>query len=144
MEASVAVIGLGRVGLPLALSFADRGLRTIGVERQQAVLDQLAARQMPFSETGTQELLGRVMESGHLELTRFVATMLVELIAVQRLSALGARCKCRPGLVHIHIPLKTFGSSVYSGISALATADTRADDRAVEKGGPDVCACRSI
>ena len=72
MEASVAVIGLGRVGLPLALSFADRGLRTIGVERQQAVLDQLAARQMPFSETGTQELLGRVMESGQLELTRSV------------------------------------------------------------------------
>ena len=55
MEASVAVIGLGRVGLPLALSFADRGLRTIGVEREQEVLDQLAAGRMPFSETGTQE-----------------------------------------------------------------------------------------
>ena len=34
MEASVAVIGLGRVGLPLALSFADRGLTVIGVERR--------------------------------------------------------------------------------------------------------------
>ena len=72
MEASVAVIGLGRVGLPLALSFADRGLRTIGIERQQSVLDQVAASQMPFSETGTQELLERVMESGSLELTRAV------------------------------------------------------------------------
>jgi UDP-N-acetyl-D-mannosaminuronic acid dehydrogenase len=72
MEASVAVIGLGRVGLPLALSFADRGLRTIGVERQQTVLDQLAARQMPFSETGTQELLERVMDGNRLELTRAV------------------------------------------------------------------------
>src|SRR5919107_4712535 len=72
MEASVAVIGLGRVGLPLALSFADRGLRTIGVERQQGVLDQLSAGQMPFSETGTQELLEQVMEDGRLELTRAV------------------------------------------------------------------------
>src|SRR5215213_10793743 len=72
MEASVAVIGLGRVGLPLALSFADRGLRTIGVERQQPVLDQLAARQMPFSETGTQELLESVMDAGRLELRRTV------------------------------------------------------------------------
>src|SRR5215210_7464498 len=72
MEASVAVIGLGRVGLPLALSFAERGLETIGVERQQTVLDQLSARQMPFSETGTQELLERVTESGRLELTRAV------------------------------------------------------------------------
>src|SRR5919197_3894117 len=70
MEASVAVIGLGRVGLPLALSFADRGLQTIGVERQQTVLDQLAARQMPFSETGTQQLLERVVDDCRLELTR--------------------------------------------------------------------------
>src|SRR5919107_1412840 len=72
MEASVAVIGLGLVGLPLALSFADSGLRTIGVERQQGVLDQLSAGQMPFSETGTQEPLGRVLEGDRLKLTRAV------------------------------------------------------------------------
>jgi hypothetical protein len=70
--------------------------------------------------------------------------MTVQLIAVQRLPALGARCECRPGLVHIHIPSKTSGSSVYSAVSALASSDTRADDRYVEKGGPDVCACRII
>jgi UDP-N-acetyl-D-mannosaminuronate dehydrogenase len=35
---SVAVIGLGRIGPALALSFADRGLDVIGVERQDAVL----------------------------------------------------------------------------------------------------------
>ena len=41
----VAVIGLGRVGLPLALSFADRGLDVIGVERRPgACCDQLARR----------------------------------------------------------------------------------------------------
>src|SRR5919112_5005472 len=72
MEASVAVIGLGRVGLPLALSFADRGLPTIGVERQQTVLDQVAGGRMPFSETGTAELLERVVDGGRLELTRAV------------------------------------------------------------------------
>ena len=43
MSTSVAVVGLGRVGLPLALSFADRGLDVIGVERQAAVLEQVAA-----------------------------------------------------------------------------------------------------
>src|ERR671916_3201971 len=72
MEASVAVIGLGRVGLPLALSFADRGLTTIGVERRQTVLDQVAGGQMPFSETGTQEVLERVVAGDRLELTRAV------------------------------------------------------------------------
>ena len=70
--ASVAVVGLGRVGLPLALSFADRGLEVIGVERQAAVLEQVAAGHMPFRETGTQELLERVLASGRLERSRAV------------------------------------------------------------------------
>jgi len=52
----VAVIGLGRVGLPLALSFADRGLSVVGVDRRQGVLDSLAAGAMPFHETGTPSL----------------------------------------------------------------------------------------
>jgi UDP-N-acetyl-D-mannosaminuronic acid dehydrogenase len=69
---NVAVVGLGRVGLPLALSFADRGLEVIGVEREQAVLEQVAAGRMPYRETGTQELLERVLESGRLETTRTV------------------------------------------------------------------------
>ena len=72
MDERVAVVGLGRIGLPLALSFADRGLRTIGVERRTAVLDQLSVGQMPFSETGTQDLLERVLPQDRLELTRLV------------------------------------------------------------------------
>jgi UDP-N-acetyl-D-mannosaminuronic acid dehydrogenase len=69
---SVAVVGLGRVGLPLALSFADRGLDVIGVEREQAVLELVAAGRMPYRETGTQELLERVRETGRLQTTRTV------------------------------------------------------------------------
>jgi UDP-N-acetyl-D-mannosaminuronic acid dehydrogenase len=69
---NVAVVGLGRVGLPLALSFADRGLDVIGVEREPAVLEQVAAGRMPYRETGTQELLERVIESQRLETTRTV------------------------------------------------------------------------
>ncbi|MET0511179.1 MAG: nucleotide sugar dehydrogenase [Thermoleophilaceae bacterium] len=70
---TVAVVGLGRVGLPLALSFADRGLDVIGVERQPAVLEQIAAGHMPFHETGTQELLESVLADGRFERTRTVA-----------------------------------------------------------------------
>jgi len=35
MEHDVAIIGCGRVGLPLALAFADRGLRVIGVDLER-------------------------------------------------------------------------------------------------------------
>jgi UDP-N-acetyl-D-mannosaminuronic acid dehydrogenase len=69
---TVAVIGLGRVGLPLALSFADRGLDVIGVERVQATIDSVESGQMPFDETDTQEVLERVVESGRLRLTQSV------------------------------------------------------------------------
>ncbi len=65
---SVSVIGLGRVGLPLALCFADRGLRVLGVDHDRTVLDSIRAGRMPFSEAGTQEMLERVLASGRLEL----------------------------------------------------------------------------
>ena len=75
MEAfrSVAVIGLGRVGLPLALCFADRGLRVVGVDNDPAVLASIRAGRMPWSESGTQELLDRVAASGRLELAERAA-----------------------------------------------------------------------
>jgi UDP-N-acetyl-D-mannosaminuronic acid dehydrogenase len=70
---SVAVIGLGRVGLPLALSFADRGLRVLGVDHDRVLLDSIRAGRMPFSEAGTQELLDRVTGTGRLELAERAA-----------------------------------------------------------------------
>lgn len=66
--ADVAVVGLGRVGLPLALSFADRGLRVIGIDNDPRRLDSLRSDAMPFEETGAQELLERVRAAGRLEL----------------------------------------------------------------------------
>jgi UDP-N-acetyl-D-mannosaminuronic acid dehydrogenase len=72
VTATVAVVGLGRVGLPLALSFADRGLKVIGVERVPSVLESVSAGRMPFSERGTQELLERVRRRGGLTLTPHV------------------------------------------------------------------------
>jgi UDP-N-acetyl-D-mannosaminuronic acid dehydrogenase len=66
MPRSVSVIGLGRVGLPLALTFADAGLRVIGVDRDRGRLDHLRAGRMPFKEPGTDALLERVeLELSH-------------------------------------------------------------------------------
>jgi UDP-N-acetyl-D-mannosaminuronic acid dehydrogenase len=55
----VSVIGCGRVGLPLALSFADRGLRVLGVDKSPQILDNVRAGRMPFEEPGAQEVLSR-------------------------------------------------------------------------------------
>ncbi|GBD46681.1 UDP-N-acetyl-D-glucosamine 6-dehydrogenase [bacterium HR41] len=66
MGTRVAVVGLGRVGLPLALSFADRGLDVIGIDRDPQILAAVRAGRMPFRERGTQALLERVHASGRL------------------------------------------------------------------------------
>ncbi len=69
----ISVIGLGRVGLPLALSFADRGARVLGVDHDPAVLESLRSGRMPWQESGTQALLDRGLASGRLELAERAA-----------------------------------------------------------------------
>jgi UDP-N-acetyl-D-mannosaminuronic acid dehydrogenase len=60
MSYDVCVIGLGRIGLPLALSFADAGLSVLGVDNDPERLAILRERRMPFKEPGTDELLAAV------------------------------------------------------------------------------------
>jgi UDP-N-acetyl-D-mannosaminuronic acid dehydrogenase len=69
----VSVIGIGRIGLPLALSFADRGLRVLAVDADSERLAAVADGRMPFEEPGAQEVLDRVHASERLELTDSVA-----------------------------------------------------------------------
>jgi UDP-N-acetyl-D-mannosaminuronic acid dehydrogenase len=69
MLADVSVIGLGRVGLPLALSFADRGLRVMGIDNDPVRLNAVRDGQMPFQETGTDGLLARLHPTGLLALS---------------------------------------------------------------------------
>jgi UDP-N-acetyl-D-mannosaminuronic acid dehydrogenase len=63
----VVLGGGGHVGLPLSLAFADRGLRVGIYDTNQATLDRIAAGDMPFLETGADELLGRLLPTGRLE-----------------------------------------------------------------------------
>ncbi len=69
MSPDVSIVGLGRVGLPLALCFADRGLKVLGIDRDRGRLDSVRNGQMPFDEPGAQEMLERVLASGMLEVS---------------------------------------------------------------------------
>jgi UDP-N-acetyl-D-mannosaminuronic acid dehydrogenase len=59
VDYDVAIIGCGRVGLPLALAFADHGLNVIGVDNAADRLAAVRAGRMPFSEPGAQEIINR-------------------------------------------------------------------------------------
>ena len=55
--ATIAVFGLGRIGLPLALSLADKNFTVYGVERSKVKNKFLLRGEMPFEEPGAEELL---------------------------------------------------------------------------------------
>lgn len=56
---SVAIVGLGRVGLPLALVLSEAGHRVRGVDHDPSLLANLDQKRMPFREPGCQELLDK-------------------------------------------------------------------------------------
>ena len=65
----VAVIGLGRVGLPLALAFADRGLQVLGVDNDTERMTAIRGGRMPFREPGADEILTAAQAAGRLTLS---------------------------------------------------------------------------
>jgi UDP-N-acetyl-D-mannosaminuronic acid dehydrogenase len=73
MGYDVAIIGCGRVGLPLALAFADRGLRVIGIDNDPALLTAVRAGRMPFAEPGAQDLLTALHGDERLQWSEHVA-----------------------------------------------------------------------
>jgi UDP-N-acetyl-D-mannosaminuronic acid dehydrogenase len=110
--ADVAVVGLGRVGLPLALSFADRGLKTIGVDNDPTRLGAVREGTMPFQETGAQELLERVQSTGRLQLSERVADAAA---ARQIVLTLGT-----PSFSHIEIDMRDIRSALDDLLPVLA------------------------
>ena len=112
----VSVIGIGRIGLPLALSFADRGLSVLGVDADPDRLAAVAAGRMPFDEPGAQEALDRVHASGRLELSDSVAAAArAENIVI----TLGT-----PSFSHIEIDIRDIRSALDDLLAHLRTGQT--------------------
>ena len=66
-DKQVCVLGLGYVGLTLAVAMADVGFQVLGVEIRDEVLALLNKGEAHFHEPGLQERLRRVIRSGRLQ-----------------------------------------------------------------------------
>lgn len=55
----VAVIGIGRVGLPFGLYLESLGFSLVGIDTNEAMLQQVRSGVMPFAEPGFQSLLSK-------------------------------------------------------------------------------------
>lgn len=68
-DKTVAVYGLGFVGLTLASTFANAGLSVVGVDTNETVLAKLRKNQPTFYEKGLESLLLSLADSNPLKLT---------------------------------------------------------------------------
>jgi UDP-N-acetyl-D-mannosaminuronic acid dehydrogenase len=67
---AVGVIGGGgHVGLPLALTFAEAGLRTVIYDTNRDTVEKIRSGIMPFAEEGAPELLRRALDRNLLEVS---------------------------------------------------------------------------
>lgn len=55
----IGMIGLGKLGLPVALAIESKGHEVVGFDINPAVADILTTRKMPYHEEGAQELLDK-------------------------------------------------------------------------------------
>ena len=66
----VCVVGIGRIGLPTALSFANAGLQTIGVDINEKLVDSINAGNFPLKdEPGYEEIFDKVRKNGSFSAT---------------------------------------------------------------------------
>lgn len=71
----VVLGGGGHVGLPLSLAFARAGLGVGVVDVNEATLERIGRGEMPFRETGADELLRDILPTGRLALSSDPATI---------------------------------------------------------------------
>ena len=69
-DVTVSVIGIGRIGLPTALSFARSGFETIGVDINEELVNKIKNKDFPLKdEAGYQEIFEQVIDKGKFNAT---------------------------------------------------------------------------
>lgn len=105
MEGSAAVVGLGRVGLPLALFLAQRGCTVHGIDTNPATVAALAAGRLPFDEDGAAAALAETRG------TRFFAG-----------DDLAALARAETIIVTLGTPVDDFNNPIFLPIENLLRA----------------------
>lgn len=62
MNYDICIVGgLGHIGLPLGLAFAEAGKNVVAYDINRATIDMVSAGKMPFMEKGAEEVLSKVL-----------------------------------------------------------------------------------
>lgn len=82
MSKKLCVIGLGYIGLPTAVMFANHGHKVHGMDINEKAVNMIANKQLHIEETGLQERLNDAIDSGNLTVSTSPEKADVFIIAV--------------------------------------------------------------
>lgn len=68
-SARIAVVGLGRIGLPIALVLANAGYRVMGADNREGIVKAISSSKIRSQEPGAKELTKKLVEIGMLKAT---------------------------------------------------------------------------
>ena len=83
-RACIAVIGLGRIGLPIAALFANAGYHVIGVDVREDLVKAISSLKISLKEPSIEKLIKKVVKNGKLKtITNILeATKLADIIII--------------------------------------------------------------
>lgn len=111
----IAVIGLGHVGLPLAVSFAEAGYQTIGVDNDKQRLECLARGKSYLRNKSVERSLPKLIRSGKLRVTTDTRGAVEEADCVEVCVPTPLDARNKPDTSIISDVLRTVGNHLKSG-----------------------------
>jgi UDP-N-acetyl-D-mannosaminuronic acid dehydrogenase len=140
---AVIVGGFGHVGLPLAISLADKGCRVCACDIDERALRTIGDGQMPFHEEGAEPVLRRVLANGNLVLSLDPTTIsqtdtVVVIIGTPVDRHLNPEFEEMRDIIGAYLPylrdgqLLVLRSTVYPGISEKLRSWIRAGGKQIE------------
>jgi nucleotide sugar dehydrogenase len=127
----VAVVGAGKMGLPLAAQFADHGWRVIAVDVQQSVVDAInEGRSHVLEEPGLAELVKAAHSGGRLRATTDAAAATREADVVVLIVPVMLDDEQQPDYRYMDAAVASIGPGVHAGSlvifeTTLPVGDTR-------------------
>ncbi len=134
--------GCGHVGLPLAITFAESGLNTIILDKNQGALDAVLSGKMPFMEKDAPQKLKKVLSVKKLFGTKDSACIkesknIIVIIGTPIDEFLNPKVQDIKRIIESLLPMLSNGQTIILR-STIYPGTTRAMDRVIKKSGKKI------
>ena len=114
---NITVVGLGKIGLPLAVQFAGKGHRVIGVDINPALVEEVNAGREPYpGEAQLAERLAAVVADGRLRASTDTTAAVAASTAVVVVVPLFVDADARPDFAAMDAATRAIGAGLHSGV----------------------------